>query len=350
MISGITVVNVQSASFTGTTWINMLLGAHEDALALGPLDGFWQARTDEGPICKVCGADCDFWPDFNRRYESDRNLFVQLNEYSGRRVFIVNNPDMHGDELAHPGIRVVNVVVVRDGRAITASFLRKNPQYGSPPGYESIVRDWFQPITKRLYSPSGQKMSSADAVVRYEDVVNDVDHLFSTIGSRVGLDYSGDAADYWKFEQHPVSGSGGPMFVAARLRGNAHSGDVGNDAFYDYYRGQVGSTEERSGVLQDERWRTELTIEDQQIFDRYCGSWNSAMGYPGLGKEAFPLSDPPSFLGVRDRDSLPKLGSGSQSGLTSLVAGGALGSMSRRLRGQINRVGRALLRVLRNTS
>ena len=80
----VTVINLLSLSYTGTTWINIVLGSHEETLAVGPPDRFFELwSTDPGKLCLVHGPDCDLWPAFSARYDPRNNLFVQLAEHTG---------------------------------------------------------------------------------------------------------------------------------------------------------------------------------------------------------------------------------------------------------------------------
>ena len=70
----VTVAVIRSLSFTGTTWLNTVLGGHENALVLGPADRLWRFVNGEetGDLCRVHGGSCDFWPGFLARYVKAR--------------------------------------------------------------------------------------------------------------------------------------------------------------------------------------------------------------------------------------------------------------------------------------
>ncbi|NNL64972.1 MAG: hypothetical protein HKP30_01890, partial [Myxococcales bacterium] len=79
------VVKVLSPSYTGTTWLNLVLGGHARAFTIGPPDRVWQLR-EQGfdDACRVHAADCPFWPAFFRAYRPGENFYLQLAAFSGR--------------------------------------------------------------------------------------------------------------------------------------------------------------------------------------------------------------------------------------------------------------------------
>ena len=95
MASTVTVVRITSLSYTGTTWINLLLGCHERAFALGPPDRvvnlLHDAPDDAGDACRIHAGDCRFWPGFFARHDRTANFYLELAEASGKNVIVINN-------------------------------------------------------------------------------------------------------------------------------------------------------------------------------------------------------------------------------------------------------------------
>jgi hypothetical protein len=46
----ITVVNIVAVSYSGSTWLNLMLGAHDDALSVGEIDQAYKAVPDLEPV------------------------------------------------------------------------------------------------------------------------------------------------------------------------------------------------------------------------------------------------------------------------------------------------------------
>ena len=63
------VIAVKSISFTGTTWLNAVMGSHKKCFLLGPADRVWEARkAGLDDACRIHDADCPFWPEFSKNY------------------------------------------------------------------------------------------------------------------------------------------------------------------------------------------------------------------------------------------------------------------------------------------
>ena len=146
------VVVVRSLSFTGTTWLNLVLGSHPRAFTLGPPDRVMNLPPDAAAdACRVHGERCAFWTDFFRQRHADANFFVQLAEFADRDVIVINNPLPHGaaQALDHPQIETRPIHMIRDGRAIAASYRRKYPD---TPFLDAVRRVGLEPFKEVAYA------------------------------------------------------------------------------------------------------------------------------------------------------------------------------------------------------
>ena len=275
----ITVVNVVSCSYTGTTWLNILLGCHQRAMALGPFDVVWNRRRGGlADCCQIHGESCPLWREFARRYDENRNFFVQLSELTGKDVFVINNPHDSQCELDHEDVRERVIRLFRDGRAISASFHRKHPaKYSPTDNYFYVVRDWW----KRAFAYFHQRRieDPQSLSLRYEDLVDDLVGQIGSINQFLEIDYQPQIERYWEYEHHIPAGNGGPIYLTAKFQGLRHAGDEGNDVWYQFYRDQFRQMQQ-SGTVRDERWKRELTRRDLFVFDWFSGADNALYGYP----------------------------------------------------------------------
>jgi hypothetical protein len=267
-----TVVVINSLSFTGTTWINLVLGSHPRAFALGPPDRVMKLTPkDAGDACRVHAASCPFWPGFFASYDPAGNFFVQLAEHADRDVIVTNNPipDGAGRELDHPGLRPKQIYVVRDGRAIAASHHRKYPD---TPFLES-VRDWLLPSLSTFpFDPDDPDR----LCLRYEDVLADQPGALARLGDFVGLEYDERALAYWEHEHHVTAGNAGSIMMI-KLAQSVPVGESENRAFY---AGQLEALRaDPRRTFTDERWHDELSPRDRFVFDALAGAVNERYGY-----------------------------------------------------------------------
>lgn len=140
------------------------------------------------------------------------------------------------------GARVIDLV--RDGRAVFASFLRHG--FDRP----SAVKAWTAHYRRAHALFSRHLLPHQRLRVRYEDFTADPRATLTVIGAFIGL----------PFEERQLD-----------LRGTVHHNVNGNDARF-----------RKKPVSQaDERWRQELTAEDLAYFEREAGELNRAFGYGG---------------------------------------------------------------------
>ena len=299
----ITVVNIVSPSFTGTTWFNLILGCHDRAFAIGPLDHFWLNRTEGvANACQIHGEKCSFWPEFDKTFTASKNLFLQLAQATGKDYFIINNPQKSRVELEHPNITEKTIILLRDGRAVTASFHRKYPTHyteSAEDNFYHVVRDWWTPAINYF----GGRIDQPNTLfVRYEDLMDDLNPEIETIGEFLGIQYKDNIDRYWEYEHHMAGGNGGPIYMAAKFQGYAHPGDQGNDSWYGFYRKELKRIE-HGEKFKDERWQQELSRQDRYIFDYFAGELNEKTGYD---RDRFTLPEHNTFAEELDQRLNPQ--------------------------------------------
>lgn len=280
MSTPVTVVKILSISYTGTTWINTVLGSHPRGIALGPPDRFFQLKdADPDRLCLIHGTSCAFWPPFLRAYGKEVNFFEQLASFADRDFVVINNPipDGMGQELESPRVKTITVYVVRDGRAVTASYARKMGM-----SFEQALTDWYKPATDSFQIPGNAQ------IIRYEDFVSDPEGILARLEPVFGWRYSENAIRYWEYDHHLISGNQGLM---AMLR--LHQGiPIANFESREFYERQYERiVTDPSKAVMDLRWREQVTADDRALFDTLCGSHNASFGYGRDGADAVRTSD-----------------------------------------------------------
>ncbi|MDX4011750.1 sulfotransferase domain-containing protein [Aliarcobacter skirrowii] len=284
----ITVVNFTSLSFSGTTWINALLGANLNSIALGPPDRvlniLLEDKNDE--LCRIHKDECEFWNGFKQIFNKKENYYLQLALYSGKEFIIINNPIYDGEahkQLNNENIVVKNINLVRDGRAICASYLRQHPDSDFLP----IVKDWFLPSASNLYF---DETDEDTLCIRYEDVLEDPKNYLKKIGDFIHLDYEENALEFWQYEQHLTAGNAG-VFNTIKFFENPDSISF-KDA--EFIKEQINLMKnDPSNAFKSERWKDELTKLQLFIFEYYAGNVNKKWGYDS---DRFTYSEMNAFL------------------------------------------------------
>jgi SAM-dependent methyltransferase len=275
-VSELTVVRITSMSYTGTSWINLLLGCHPEAFALGPPDRLLRELTSGGEgMCLVHRGACSFWPGFCRAADPDRPILPQLAAHAGCRVIALNNPipDGFGREIDRADARVVPVLIVRDGRAVTASHARHLKG-----DFQTSLREWYEPAMRGVVAWAE---AERPIVIRHEDVLRDPVAALAPVGAAVGLTYGPDIRRYWTFGHHPIMANQGIVRLLRMHEGLETPG--GDD---DFYARQFLA--ERAGAgsgFHDDRWEAELGPADRAAFASVAGDLNARFGYtetPGV--------------------------------------------------------------------
>ena len=266
------VVNLKSFSFTGTTYINTVLGSKPEAFALGPPDRFFDLRSS-GKLCKVHGEDCPFWTGFLDSFREDENFFLQLAEYANKKILVINNPipARAGKLLDDPRLLVKQIHIYRDGRAVSASHFRKHREKGVN-SYREAVDSWYFPAASRHSFEQALK----ELVVRYEDFMATPMQELKRISSYLGEEFTEQCLKYWEADIHPIAGNQG-MFSMIKMHQGITVGNFSGDEFYKSQFGLHGDS--KLTGFKDERWRSELTAKDLSYFEKKCGRFNRQMGY-----------------------------------------------------------------------
>lgn len=286
--SSVTVVRITSLSYTGTTWINLLLGCHERGFVLGPPDRVLDLLHDEpgkgAEACRIHADECPFWSGFFSSYDPDANFYIQLARASARDVIVINNatPGSRADQhLQHPDVIVRDVVVARDGRATLASYLRIYPE--SDP--IDVLKDWFLPSASNL---PFDRDDPDRLCVNYEHVVADQLDFIDRAGKFIGLEYPDGCHRFWEFDHHPVAGNAGVLGVVRRHQGRSFTGRYAEGGEANYQR----LLHEPDRPLYDERWKAELGTRERLAFDSIAGDVNERWGYP---RDRFTAAEMRSF-------------------------------------------------------
>lgn len=304
-VSKVVILNIQTLSYSGTTWLNLLLGSHSDTFAFGPPHRAWALREKkfEG-ACLIHGKNCDFWSRFGETWNEDDNFFLALAKASGKRVFLMDNAsqDFINATMSHPDVQLLHGRYVRDGRAITASYARKMKAKGVS-YISSIMPDgWFYPSFQGI--PILETLrSQGHLVARYEDAVTDQAAFLKAAGDFIGINYTPDSYRFWEWDHHITSGNYGPMAMVKLHQGLA----TANFESADIYRGQLERLKQNpTEAFNDERWKSQLTREDLFWFDQLMGGKNELLGYE---RDTFSQEEIESFVvkGLSDSDFAAKI-------------------------------------------
>lgn len=203
------VVLIAGAAHGGTTITNMMLGQHPDIFATGKLRNFPHGEVfTEANVCS-CGApaaDCPFWLELRRQYRpvQDRpeqeklpRLYDLITQLSGRPFVgdVTHNVGYAQLLQSIGGIDLYLVHVVRDGRAVVYSRIRKDLRTGvlGTSGWQRmrrvarVSRRWVWQI--KQYARLEKQLGAKAVRVSYEDICSNPRAALRPVGDCLGLDF-----------------------------------------------------------------------------------------------------------------------------------------------------------------
>ena len=265
------VVHIFSTSYAGSTWLNLLLGAHPRAMSVGEIKSILKVGA---AVCTIHGQDCPVWPGVVLD-DPARNIYHQLHTLTGRDTFVVNNSRKYLWAQQSAGFDQKFIHLVRDGRAIVASHLRK---FADRTAWEAS-RIWRREVRRNLRLMRRQASTDVCHVV-YENLKQDTEGQLRRICGFLGLAFDEAMLEFWKADQHFLGGNRGTLFSLMKATGRELPVDPdrrpeGQGPNWDlkYYQDK---DPER---FRDERWRTELTAGQLRVFSWVGGRLNRRLGY-----------------------------------------------------------------------
>jgi hypothetical protein len=261
----ISVVVIATTGHSGGTWLNLMLGAHPEIIALGELSYANGLQSLKG-ACSLCGEGCEFWDKFDQQWNPDENIFLQLAEFTGKHRFAISTWNTHADHLADERVEVKCIRLLRNGIATTASYYRKYPNRTFTEHIQKWVHDSIR-VDRWLEQFSAENTY----IVRYEDLLENSDTL-SSICHFLNIDYIEDMNEYWKVPQHILGGNRGTLFFMRKYLGLEITSDQEpvDSAFYINHDPLK---------FRDQRYQKELTRDQLIKFEQRGGSLNRTYGY-----------------------------------------------------------------------
>lgn len=300
-------VYITSASHSGSTLLTLLLARHPAVTTIGETIAVQSRGNGDTGLCS-CGeliSECGFWKELERRLKQRRGV-AQLSEYqtdfrlpqhrwtdrllraeyhgrclemirdtllaaspawrshgprllannealidevvrlSGKPVFVDSSKEPHRLKflLQIPSLRTRAIHLVRDGRGVMASYMRRAKW---PP--ERAVDEWRRSILSEEHI---LRRLPADARIflHYEDLCRDVESHVARLLQFMGLDPQAWVRDQQGLEHH---------ILGNRMR-----------------------MQKDWKIQLDEKWRETLTRRELEIFERIGGRLNRKYGYTAL--------------------------------------------------------------------
>lgn len=263
-------VMICGAGHSGSTLLGMLLGRAAGAFYIGEGAKAQYLGDMSRPLrkraCKVCGDDCPVWSGLT--WDGRTPLYPLVAAHTGARTIVdsTKRPDwisVRAAETAAAGATPILILLIRDGRAVVNSRIRKYPER---PAAE-LVEGWMTQMaaSRALFDGfTGPKLE-----VRYEELAADPERIMCHVCDFAGLTFDPAMLDISAGEHHPLGGNNGTQFLATRDNGQATLVQPGERSrtFYEQHE---------SRIRPDMRWKTELSAENAALFEQMAGAANRA--------------------------------------------------------------------------
>ncbi len=156
------------------------------------------------------------------------------------------------------------IFLIRDGRAVLNSYLRKFPERT----VQKISHNWLRRMkgSQELYNkfPEERKM-----IVRYEKLASETEATLESICKLLAIEYTPEMMEYWKNEHNMIAGGQGARYIASKYQGKQAEVQGKVEATHGDYYDKLGLA-----IKLDLRWQRELSPENLAEFHRIVGDYN----------------------------------------------------------------------------
>lgn len=292
------VVFIMGNGHSGSTLLELILGSHPEVFGLGEIVNATRAVDQKGggapKLCRICEGECAFWNRkadlavlrrlFSRRNwlaalrgelaRWHRNLYDHLFDWTGARILVDGSKRVSWiTRQLRPSWRwrdtdPVLLYIVRDGRAVVNSKLRKYPEKT----IDQEVRHW-QRIVDNMEALYARFPPQRRYRLHYEDLARQPERTIRALCDFLGLGFQDAMLRYWEHEHHTTFGNASTRSLIARYREQFGSGGAGGGALT---HARHGSHYEQVGlaIRLDERWKRELSAEQLAVFEKLGGEAN----------------------------------------------------------------------------
>jgi len=295
------VVFILSAGHSGSSLLSLILGSHPRCFSVGEFKGL-PNRYQKQIYIDCVNKNSIFWENTFGQ-EGLRQLAmglagVRLRPYLPLKLektirYLINHKDpvtspysyifskmdvdvivdsskaatwfkkrLESPEFANGLIEPLVIHLVRDGRAVTNSYLRKYPHWD----IEELSHDWIKKHQERQFFlsdlPDKWKLE-----VRYEKLATDPLEATKAVCAFIGIEFKQDMLMYWKHDHHDISGNEGAYSFIDKYKGVEKSRSMEKQK-KDFYN------ESDLAIRLDLRWKREMPLEYVEKFNLIAGQLN----------------------------------------------------------------------------
>lgn len=263
MIAGSTtlsVIGILGTSFSGSTVLNLMLGAHPEIHAGGELSALILGRGQEcAGACTACGFACPYWNEQARAAVTKTNLYREVERIFGKQVIVDSSKsiDWFNEVLssdAHRGVDASYVLMVKHPIRYLASSLanmaphqprrsaggllgKLSPARMRQAFLDELVEDLHN-FYHQFFWNFGKVVGSATFhLMHYERMVENPRAALGPLLRSLGLAYAPQMDDFFRATYHQIGGNAGPLY---QLGQGWPKGTEPSDIRKRFYEGGAG--------------------------------------------------------------------------------------------------------------
>jgi hypothetical protein len=229
------VIGILGTSFSGSTVLNLMLGAHPEIYAGGELSALILSRGDETASgCTACGFGCRYWNEAARAAVTKVNVYREVERIFGKPVIVDSSKsiDWFNEVLAsdeHHGIDATYVLMVkhpirylsscltniashRPRRAALGMLDRLSPARMRRAFLEELIED-LDGVYDDFFARYARTVAGATFhLMHYERMVADPHAALAPLLRSLALTFVPEMDDFFHSTYHQIGGNAGPVY------------------------------------------------------------------------------------------------------------------------------------------
>lgn len=281
---------ILGTAYCGSTLLSLILGSHSRCFNIGEISNLPRLYKENKAICSICEGKCNFWDDKFNKEELEKLSWglsnSRINKYiplkiekfyrelidddifkpysliasktdadvvidSTKSIYWIKN-ELTLKELNSSNFETYVLYIVRDGRAVLNSYLKRN---------KSLNVEKFSYLWKKRVQDNeqffAQFASERKLKLAYESFAIKPEETLKNICTFLNINFFPSIIEYWKYDHHTISGNSKTKSLIRKYKNH-----LSEDTQTDFK------------IRLDLKWQTQLTSEQIKEFYYFVGEIN----------------------------------------------------------------------------
>jgi hypothetical protein len=264
------------APHSGSTLLGLILGSHPLCFYAGEANKvkfLHSKNAHEDSKCKICGVSCPIWGDF---YINDvKDLYKHLSVKTNKPIIIDSTKkirwlDMQINNIKNEGIDSYLIYLIRDGRAVINSRLRKYKN--SDP--EKVMEDWVNHIkkTNKIF----ESFTGKTIKIQYKNLALYPQKTTQKLTQFLEIEFNPSMLEFFQHEHHPLGGNVGTQSLIIKSQQKKQKKQIDSPIQLSE-RNKYYYKDHPLEIKYDERWKLELDSRIIELFDDRAKEFNEKL-------------------------------------------------------------------------